>query len=265
MSEIDKSKYKLYIETIQTSSIKSLIEALKEILHETNIHFDSNSVRILSMDNKKVAFVQLKLDASQFQTYHCSTKHTIGVPLQHLLKLVKTVSNSDVITLFITNDDEEKLGVKIENKEKKIMTLSKLKLIDIDSDKFSIPNTTYDHNFTMQCVDFQKHCRELKHVSKFIDIYTKHNGDVFIMSADGDNIHQEVYIAEPKPENSGNDDKVFIGRFDIEYLNLFCKSSNMCPTVQILLKENHPMILIYSVANLGHFKLGLAPKAPGVQ
>lgn len=257
---IDKTKYVMYLKTSKAHAIRGLSEALKEVLLETNINFDENGIRILRMDQSKSAFVHLKLDGQNFESYHCPCPISVGVNLTSLHKLLKTINNNDVITLFIEKGDEEKLGIRIENVEKKIVSVSRLKLIDLDNEGYNIPSTTFETIFNMQCIDFQKHCRDLSMISEYIDIYTKNNGDTFTMLASGDFAEQEIEIGEASRENLNATEPIFVGRYMVKFLNLFCKSSGMCQTVEILLKENYPMILIYSVADIGTIKLGLSPK-----
>lgn len=259
--DAEKSKYVMYLKTVKSSAIRILFEALKEILLETNLNFDENGIRVLTMDKSKTAFVHLKLEASKFEYYHCPVQTSISINLTSLHKLLKTLNNADIITLFILKSDEEKLGIKIENKEKKIVSISRLKLIDLDNEGYQIPSTKFDNVYTMQCGDFQKHCRDLGTISEYVNIYTKNNGDYFTMFSNGDYAEQEIQIGEPT--TLIDDEPVFIGQYEIKFLNLFCKATGMCPTIEILLKENFPMILIYSVADLGCIKLGLSPKSTG--
>ena len=49
------------------------------------------------------------------------------------------------------------------------------------------------------------------------------------------------------------------GTFYVKYLLLFTKSTNLCTTVEIYLKNKFPLILVYNVANLGKLQYCLAP------
>ncbi len=256
----NKKKYMLYLKSVQSSAIRTLSEALKEVLTDVNIHFDNTGFRIVNMDKNKVAFVHLKLDSDKFETFYCPFQFTIGINMISFHKLLKTVGNSDIITFYIEKNDEQKLGIKIENKEKKIVSVSKLKLLDLDNDGIMIPPTTFESRFHMPCSDFQKHCRDLSNISDYVDIYTQANGQIFTMHANGDFAEQEIVIGECENKEDEKDEKVFIGKYQLKYLMFFCKSSGLCPTVEIFLKESFPMLLLFSVANLGSIKYGLAPK-----
>lgn len=250
-------KYAMYLKTVQASAIRTLSEALKEVLTDVNIHFDKTGFRIMSIDSKKIAFVHLQLEAEKFENFHCPTQFTIGVNMLSLHKLLKTISNSDIITLYIEKEDFHKLGIRIENTDKKIRSTSRLKLLDLDEDGLTIPDITFDSVFNMPCQDFQKHCRDLNTIADVVCVYSR--GDVFTMSAEGDFAEQEIEIGE-ETEDSKKRESSLIGKYPLKYLNLFCKSSGLCPTIEIYLKENFPIILIYAVANLGQVSFGLAPK-----
>lgn len=256
-SEI-KEKYLIYVNTVKSIPIRVLSEVLKEVLLETTLHFDSTGIRILTIDKNKSAFVYLKLEASKFDTYYCPKQMSISISLIKFYKLLKSVNTNDIITFFITKDDEEKLGIKIENKEKKFSSISKIKLIDLNDENIDIPSTRFENIFQIQCNDFQKFIRDFKDSYDTVNIYTKNNGNTFSIVAIGNETEQEIIIGE----NNDNLDRVFIGNYELRYLHMFCKASGMCPIVEILVKENHPLILIYSVADLGTIKLGLSPKSP---
>ena len=51
------------------------------------------------------------------------------------------------------------------------------------------------------------------------------------------------------------------GRYGLKYINLFTKGTNLSNTIELYLKPNYPLILKYSVANLGEIRFCLAPKA----
>jgi len=53
--------------------------------------------------------------------------------------LIKTVSNNDVLTLFIDEEDPNNLGIRIENQEKNLRTTYKLAMLDIDVININIP------------------------------------------------------------------------------------------------------------------------------
>lgn len=256
-----KENYKLYMRTIQASALRTLSEVLREILVDVNIRFDSSGFTIMTISKKHKAIIHLKLNADKFEDYWCSENFTIGVSMISFHKLLKTISNSDIVSFFVTKNDSHKLGIKIENKEKKIVDTSMLKLLDLDDQTIEIPPITFESIFNMPCVDFHKHCRDLATISDMVDIKILGNGEVFSMSCVGDFAEKEIQIGEEDAKNKlgTNVKSALIGQFLIKYLNLFCKSASLCPSVSICLKEDFPILLIFSVANLGSLRFCLSP------
>ena len=91
MSECDD--YYLRIRTIQTSAIRILVEALKEILTDTNIVFDDTGVKIITTDSTKTVLINMKLDRDKFEDYHCEKKMVCGISMINFHKLIKTITN----------------------------------------------------------------------------------------------------------------------------------------------------------------------------
>ena len=129
MSNLDE--YLLYIKTVQSQSIKVLVESLKEVLTDINLYFDNNGIKIMTMDNARVALVYVRLLKDNFEEYFCETKNMCGINMIYLFKLLKTVGNNDVLTLFIKKSGCNELGIRIENKEKNTVMESYLKMLDI--------------------------------------------------------------------------------------------------------------------------------------
>jgi hypothetical protein len=61
-----------------------------------------------------------------------------------------------------------------------------------------------------------------------------------------------------KIQKTGNSTEVIQGIFQLRHLVLFTKCTSLCPTIEMYLKNNLPLILKYTVANLGEVKLVLA-------
>ena len=62
--------YILELKTVQSSAIRVLIEALKEILTDVNIIFDSTGMKIMAMDSAHTVLVYLKLEHDKFEYYY---------------------------------------------------------------------------------------------------------------------------------------------------------------------------------------------------
>ena len=256
---MNSEDYNLYIKSVQSQSIKMLVESLKEVLTDINLYFDNNGLKIMTMDNARVALVYVRLIKDNFEEYQCKNKIMCGINMIYLFKLLKTVSNSDVLTIFIRSNLINELGIRIENKEKNTITESYLKMLDISEEKLEIPDIIYDSVISMPSVDLQKYCRDLSVISNKVTIVSTESR--FILESNGDFASQKIIIGEAQNGLIFSKKNQNVSEtFDLKYLNSFTKSTNLCSTVEIFLKREYPLVIEYNVANLGKLQFCLAPK-----
>lgn len=250
--------YKIEIITVQSSAIRILFESLKDILTDINIHISASGLKIVSMDGSKNAIVHIKLLASQFEKFYCEASTELGINVLSFFKILKSVKNNDVISLAVKKSNDSKLIIKIENKEKQTIITSELKLLDINENLLHIPNIDYDSVITMPSTDFQNYIRDLSVISNELIIKTDENSITF--ETEGDFATQSIKINQQITSLQLNKWSNTINKFNLKYLLLFTKSSNLCNTIELYLKSNFPIIILYNVANLGQLKFCLAPK-----
>ena len=79
----------------------------------------------------------------------------------------------------------------------------------------------------------------------------RHHGKMLVT---GDLRHYRTYGCGDDEE-----DEIVQAKFLLKYLVLFSKAYNLSNTVEIFLKNDYPMVLKYSIADLGTLKFCLAP------
>ncbi len=60
---------------------------------------------------------------------------SIGLNMNNMFKLIKTMNNSDILTLFLKTNSPNHLGIQINNNEKNTQTIYNLNLLDINDEK----------------------------------------------------------------------------------------------------------------------------------
>ena len=179
----------------------------------------------------------------------------------YLFKLIKTLSNNDSLTLFLPANNTNKLGIRAENAEKGTTNTWMIKLFDKNIDNIEFPNITFTSIITIQSTDFQKICRDFNVLAEKIEITS--TGSDLIFKCVGDFVDGETVIVSNNQcgiavENTTKE--IVQGVFDLKYLVLFTKCTNLCTSTQIHLKNDFPLVLRYMVANLGEIRLVLAPQ-----
>ena len=248
------------IKTIQSSIIKTLIEALKEILNDTVIEINNDCIKVVTMDNSHIILVHLKLFADKFEFYKCNRPISIGINMLNLYKIIKTVNNNDIITFFVYNYNLNHLVIKIDNMEKNTKTTYFLNLLDLNNEQFDIPEVQFNSVITLPSNDFQKLMRDMNNLADFVEI--KNVDNKFILTCSGDFCSQETVLSDNDLVNieNKNHSDIIQGIFNLKYLVLFTKCTNLSNNVELYLKNNYPLIIRYNVASLGSLKLCLSPQ-----
>jgi len=252
-------EYHIFITTIQASAIKTLVEVLKDVLSDVNVIFSPMGIKIASMDPTHVSVVELNLHAEKFETYHCPTRQVLGVSMTSLFKLIKSTSNSDNISFLLKKNNTSELIIWIDNSDKNSKTEFHLKLLDLNEETLNIPEVDFDYQVSLPSNDFQKLCRDMQNLSEQIKLYI--DNECIKISCEGDFASQDTVIGETTHgliyHTRGKE--VYENLFSLKYINLFTKSTNLSNNIDISIKENYPLVLRYSVANLGNVKFCLAP------
>ena len=242
--------------TVQTNAIRILFESLKNILSDVNFKADSSGLKLTTIDGTQTAIVNLFLLHDKFEEYICKKSINIGINLLSVSKILKGIKHMDTISFTIYCDDDSNMYIECQNSDKKSTIISKIKLLDMDEKIYNIPDINFESYITMPSSDFQTYISDLANISS--DIEFKSNVNNLSLKSSGDFAEQTIKINETNTEISNSDDQQ--GIFNIKYIQLFTKSTNLCGTVEIYLKTGYPLTILYNVANLGKIKYCLAPK-----
>ena len=267
MSDTSTANNILTIKTVQISPFRTLMTALKDILLETNITFQSDGIRIINMDKSHTVLVHMHLHSQNFEFFECKKeKVIIGVNMFHLFKLINSIDNDDTLTMYIENDDYtdgvvSHLALKFENGEIKQCKTQKLRLIEPDPEDLVYPDVKFSSIINLPSSDFQKIIRDLAVISEKLEI--KSVGNELIFKCSGQFASAEIHRAESdgsmgfilKQDSS----KIIQGEFSLKNLGYFIKCTNLCSQIEVYLENNLPLVVKYDVASLGHIRLCLAP------
>ena len=238
--------------TIQASAFKSTFEVLKDILNDVNIYFRPQGMYIITLDTARTSLIDIFLAADNFEEYECDQEEIIaGINISNTFKLLKTITNNDVLKIEINT--KEHMDIEISSEAKKTNTKFQLKLLDINESRIEVPDIEMTTITTLPSVDFQRLCRDMSNIGADIEI--KRCGKEIKFRCDGDFANQETSVEclEESP--------TITGLYSLKYLNIFTKATSMCASVQIIQEiGNRFLILKYNVANLGELKFYLATK-----
>jgi proliferating cell nuclear antigen len=258
------SGYIMYAKTVQACVLKVLMDSLSSLLVDTTLQFSADGVKLIELDNTHIVMIHVRLDARKFEEFYCETPVNIGVNIGNLHTLLKTVNSSDTLTLFLSNDDRNRLGIRVENEEKKTSTEFKLNLLDLDAHEYTIPPVAFSAVTVLPSTYFQKIVRDMSYLSDRVEI--KNIGRQLILSCSGNFCQQETILRdtdEPDvPDDEGEEERdptvINQGVFSLKYLVMFTKCSSLNPNISLFIRSEFPCICMYDMS-LGSVRLCLSP------
>jgi len=287
----------LKVKTVQAVAWKTLIEALSQMLADAPLEFTprkekkikkfvekkvngklvkeevivtevTGGIRLTALNPSQSILINMKLDADQFDEYVCTKqKIVVGINLQTLYKILKNVSNYDTITFYMDDKNSHKLGIKIENDDKNKRSQTDLKLMDLDYKDIEIPPATFNSVSTLPSSEFHRLCRDLNQFSECVEITSI--GKELRFRCKGEMVDHTTTITDSSDGNgvlnmeslTVNDNSDIIqGVFELKNLNVFTKCTGLCNNIELFLKNDFPLIIKYSVADLGQIYLCCSQK-----
>jgi len=252
--------YIVEIETLQSGCIKTLVDALKELLTDTRITFDSTGIRVSTMDRNHVLLVHLRLYADRFETYRCERETSIGLNVLLLHKITKSLCGSDTVQMRLDYSLNH-LEMTVANAEKASRSCYRINLIDVDSPQIDIADASGLAEITLPSAELSKLVRDMRAIGDYVEIVKTRDALCFNCTGDFCELNSVLDINEDSrgPDDPEIDD-VIQGVFSLNYLVLFSKCSPLSSNVKLYLKNEFPLVVQYDVSSLGEIKLALSPQ-----
>lgn len=261
-AQIDTSKYSLFVRTHQAMEIRTLVEALKDILIHTNIEVNDQGISIIQMGRERVSLINLHLKSDSFQNFYCERPTVMGLNLINLNSILRSVQSSDILTLFILADNRNQLGILLQDASKNKVTRYMLDLIELDHVRHDIPDLRPDSKLTMLSTDFQQTCRSISTLTDDVAICCAGNQIEF--KGKGDFAEQVTQFGETQDGVEFSEKtsplRPVQGVYSLKKLLQFTKCTNLSSMIKISMINDKPLILEYDITDLGHIKLCLGPK-----
>lgn len=178
--------YSFKAKTVEAYTIKSLSEVLQNILTDVCFSFDKDGIKLLTVDNKDPPhlLVHLQMEGKTFDEYYCPKPLSVGINLQHLYKMLKSIKKKDSIILFINKNTPALLGITTVQADSGQPVTSNIKIQKLSQVATEIPDT-YEHPIHIATNTYQKMCKDMQSISNKIKIYAKGNYLKFSCEVEG--------------------------------------------------------------------------------
>lgn len=248
-----KNDYLFMIRTVKAAPFRTLIDAIKDILTEANIEVDQHGMKIMAMDGTRTILVHMRLYADRFGEFFCARKCILGINMMNFNKMVKQIKNEESLMLFMEKSNTSRMGIRILNGEKQMVTTKYLNLMELDIKPIEIPPVHIPSVITMPSMDFQNIVKDLSQLGDKVEIKSAENELIFRLEG-GEFGSQETVCVMPQTQT-----EIVQGYFLLKPLSLFTKCTGMSTDIMMYLKNDYPIMIEYDVAGLGEIKLALAP------
>lgn len=244
--------------TIQTSNIKTLFEVLKEVIVDVNLIVSDQKIKIISLNNTSMAVIHARLNAENFESFYCERSQDnpliLGIHTLNIFKIIKTIKHDETMSFFVKRSQPNFLYIRKENSLRNSINTFKYQLIDINQPEYSIPDLEFDTVITMSSNELQKLLKDYNSLNTdYVEIKNINNRVFF--SGDGEFSSFEGVFGNSEITSFKNTDKPLVqGKFDIKYLLLFSKASNLSNVVELYIKNDYPLIMNYRVGTLGDLR-----------
>lgn len=280
-----KSLIEALKEIFTNVNIKFTPKAAKPLESDPTKFRITGGLSITALNSNQNILVKLQLDADKFCHYKCipeSPKNCImlGVNMSNLFKLIKNLGNDDELFIMHNRTNQNQISLQYLNKTKSLTTTYYLNLLDLNEDNLVIAKQKFDFVITMPSNDFHTLIKNMSGLADKVDIKFSNVGSSYTLSfsCQGEFASQEtVFYGSPNLETStenklinveknetdsedeNKEDNIIQGVYELKALSLFSRCSSLCPTIQLYIHNNSPLVIKYKVADMGSVHLILSP------
>lgn len=247
--------YQFRCKTHDAYIVKNLIELLQNNIKIGCFDITKTGIHLRMMDSNRRLLIDVELESTKFYHYHYHSPSNhdvihIGVNLNHLYKLLKSIKKKDSIHMFITDKDPTNLGIQIISKDKSppITTASFIKIQNIQNLEINLPGE-YKDCVLISTVGFSKMCKDMITISSsmVINIFGRY---IKFFSTIGNIYSREVMLGDTD-DLSDNEDAIYMEEFDTEIFSRIAKICGLGQNMHVFYQQDLPLLLKSGVGNLG--------------
>lgn len=243
--------------------IKNLIELLQNNIKIGCFDITSSGIHLRMMDSNRRLLIDVRLDGSKFYHFYYNPKLKqevlhIGINLNHLYKLLKSIKKKDSIHLFITEEDPTNLGIQIISKDKSppITTASFIKIQSIQNLEVHLPDE-YQHTIFISTIGFSKMCKDMITISNTMSVNVFQHFVKFFSNI-GNIYSREVILGDTDEDNKQSvedSSPLYMEEFDTEIYLRIAKLCGLSQNMHIMYNKDLPLKLLSPIGNLGHIMI----------
>ncbi len=240
--------------------LKGIVETLASIIDETEFRVTPKEFTISAMDPSRICLLKLSIKKDNFDDYKCSKESKVGLNLDDLDKILKRCAANDAVEIDF-NEKDQKIKIKMQREGTSRTRTFSLALLDIDIEEIPMENLlnieysskwVIDPDFLVEAIKDAEIYSEILNMKSIED-----QGLVFSSTGQIGEMNYELELDELiETDISGTSS----GAYSLTFLKAILKISSITEKLEISLKTDHPLKMMFNLLEGGELFYFLAPR-----
>jgi proliferating cell nuclear antigen PCNA len=256
---MSESNQIFYCKTTEGYIIKVLSELLQNNIKNGCFIVSEKGMFFRMTDSNRRILIDVKLSSDKFSSFKYNQSKdkqlSIGLNLSHFYKMLKNIKKKDSLALFIEENKEDVLGIRVIPKEKNRITTSFVKIQNLQSLDIDIPES-YNKPVNIPSNEYIKMIKDLNNMGGSMITISSCIG-FLKFNCDTSGIYSREIIFGDSDEKM---ELSCVQEFDVEQLYRVSKITGICSLIQIYQKDGLPLLFSGTVGNLGTISIFVKDK-----
>lgn len=242
-------------------TLKILSELLQNIIKIACFQIDSDGIKLCMVDSHHKILVDIFLYQSSFEEFTIQSQEPlyIGVNLNHLHKMLKSIKKKDAIAISIPLEEPNKMHLTIYPKEGNRVSTSIIHIQDTQNIMVSLPDGySMEEYVSIPSSEYQRSLKDMNHINNVIQIQMFKEGPKVKKgeySLKLDCLSENIFSKSVLFGKEENTEKIYNEKYDLEQFIKTLKITGLCKTMKIYCKKNLPLYIEGNVNSLGKIKI----------
>ncbi|MHA1456189.1 MAG: hypothetical protein ACTSR5_09455 [Promethearchaeota archaeon] len=220
--------------------LRVIIETLASIVTEAKFKVTPKGLTILAFDDSRICLLQLKIKDEDFDSYSCDKKLDIDLNIDDLDKILKRSTLNDSLEIALT------FSLALSENEIENLQLDRLYEIEYNS------NWEIEPSFLVEAI------KDAEIYSEVLSLKAT-EGEGLLFTSIG-TIGEMEYYLDLEDLRSSEINETCMGSYSLDFLKAILKISSITLNLEMGLKSDYPLKIIFKLENDCELSLFLAPR-----
>ena len=240
--------------------LKGIIETLASIIDETEFRVTPKDFTISAMDPSRICLLKLAIKKDDFDEFKCEKESKVGLNLDDLDKILKRSAVNDSVEISFSETDP-KIKIKMQREGTQRTRTFSLAILDIDIEEIPMDNLLKIEYPTKWVIDPEFLVEAIKDAEIYSDILNikaeENQGLVFNSSGQ---IGEMIYDLNEDDLINSTINGTNNASYSLTFLKAILKIASITEKLEISLKSDHPLKMIFNLLEGGELSYFLAPR-----